>query len=76
MKFRLDDTNLFDDRMMKPQRKKHEDGEPVAASASTADEQEAAGTVKTEDTAAESRPQKFERRFNNQTSQQKNQEPL
>jgi transcription termination factor Rho len=69
----LDDTNLFDE----PDDEApvdDTDGEPAIASASLTEEQEAPA-IKTDDTTGEAKPQKFERRFNNNQNQQKNQEP-
>jgi len=69
----LDDTNLFDE----PDDEApvdDTDGEPAIASASLTEEQEVPA-IKTDDTTGEPKPQKFERRFNNNQNQQKNQEP-
>jgi len=69
----LDDTNLFDvpDEEGAPE----EDNEdvPVTASAPLTEDQEAP-VVKSDEVAGEARPQKFERRFNNNQNQQKNQD--
>ncbi|MDO3626173.1 transcription termination factor Rho [Mucilaginibacter sp. BT774] len=68
----LDDTNLFDE----PDDETLVDdteSEPVVTSTPLADEQEAPG-IKSEESVSETKPQKFERRFNNQ-NQQKSQEP-
>ncbi len=71
----LDDTNLFDMPDDETPADESEDGNttPVmpAVSASRSDE----GEPKDEETVTEGRPQKFERRVNNQTTQQKSQEP-
>ena len=69
----LDDTNLFDE----PDDEApvdDTDGEPVTASTSVGEEQETPA-IKADDTTGETKPQKFERRFNNNQNQQKNQEP-
>ncbi len=65
----LDDTNLFD---MPDDETAADDGDENAITSQNADG-EAEG--KTDEQAAESRPVKFERRVNNQTTQQKPQEP-
>ena len=71
----LDDTNLFDMPDDETPVDESEDGNstPImpAVSASRSDE----GEPKDDETVTEGRPQKFERRVNNQTSQQKAQEP-
>ncbi|WP_295794998.1 transcription termination factor Rho [Mucilaginibacter sp.] len=71
----LDDTNLFDMPDDEAPVDESEDGNttPImpAVSASRSDE----GEPKDEETVTEGRPQKFERRVNNQTTQQKSQEP-
>jgi transcription termination factor Rho len=69
----LDDTNLFDE----PDDEAvvdDTDGDPAMTSTSVAEEQEAPA-IKTDDPTGESKPQKFERRFNNNQNQPKNQEP-
>ena len=68
----LDDTNLFD---VPDEETAAEDDEdiPVIASPTLSDELEAPA-IKPEEVSGEIKPQKFERRFNNQ-NQQKNQEP-
>ncbi|MCO5948737.1 transcription termination factor Rho [Mucilaginibacter flavidus] len=71
----LDDTNLFDMPDDEAPVDESEDGNttPImpAVSASRSDE----GEPKDEETVTEGRTQKFERRVNNQTTQQKSQEP-
>jgi len=71
----LDDTNLFDMPDDETPVDESEDGNTTAimpdVSASRSDE----GEPKDEETVTEGRPQKFERRVNNQTTQQKSQEP-
>jgi transcription termination factor Rho len=71
----LDDTNLFD---MADDETPSDEEEEVAIAVSEDDasvEQADENNVKTEEGSSEVRPQKFERRVNNQSSQQKNQEP-
>lgn len=70
----LDDTNLFDIPDDEAVVDESENAElPVAEEATT--EQAAENQEKNEEMVTEGRPQKFERRVNNQTSQQKSQEP-
>ena len=73
----LDDTNLFDmpdDEALVDESENIE--QPVAEETSAEQSAENDGEVKTEEMVTEGvRPQKFERRVNNQTSQQKSQEP-
>jgi transcription termination factor Rho len=73
----LDDTNLFDVQDDEPQQ---EEEEPEVAAAPVAEETEQPGQsdetpAKTEEVAPEARPQKFERRINQNNVQAKNQEP-
>jgi transcription termination factor Rho len=72
----LDDTNLFDVQDDEPQ-VDEEENVPVAASEEEATPVAQAGEndTKAEEQTTEIRPQKFERRVNNQNNQQKNQEP-
>jgi transcription termination factor Rho len=70
----LDDTNLFDMPDDEAVVDESENTElPVADEATT--ELAAENQEKNEEMVTEGRPQKFERRVNNQTSQQKSQEP-
>jgi transcription termination factor Rho len=73
----LDDTNLFDmpdDETVVDESESME--QPVAEETSAEQSAENDGEVKNEEMVTEGvRPQKFERRVNNQTSQQKSQEP-
>lgn len=70
----LDDTNLFDMPDDEAVVDESENAElPVAEEATT--ELTAENHEKNEEMVTEGRPQKFERRVNNQTSQQKSQEP-
>jgi len=66
----LDDTNLFDLQDDEPQVDESEDGSPIAASEEAIAEQQG-DSPSTEDGAPEERPQKIERRV----QQQKTQEP-
>jgi len=71
----LDDTNLFD---MPDEESGADESEDIVAPAVEAEAtlvQPGEVGVKTEEQAPEGRPQKFERRPNNQNNQQKNQEP-
>jgi transcription termination factor Rho len=73
----LDDTNLFD---IEDDETPQDEPENITAEAGADDApaaQEGEAAAKADDTVTESRPQKFERRVNNQTtaSQQKSQEP-
>ncbi len=71
----LDDTNLFDIQDDEPS---EDEDENVEVTASTEDEitaEQPGETVKAEEPVAEGRPQKFDRRANSQSSQQKSQEP-
>jgi transcription termination factor Rho len=72
----LDDTNLFDmpdDEAVVDESENAE--QPVAEDASAEQPAENEGEAKNEEMVTEGRPQKFERRVNNQSSQQKSQEP-
>jgi transcription termination factor Rho len=72
----LDDTNLFDLQDDEPQQEEPEilpEEVSKVESAEDSGEQSGESVVRSEETPAESRPQKFERRNPNQ--QQKNQEP-
>ncbi|SHN28907.1 transcription termination factor Rho [Mucilaginibacter sp. OK098] len=72
----LDDTNLFDmpdDEAVVDESENAE--QPVAEETSAEQPAENEGEAKNEEMVTEGRPQKFERRVNNQTSQQKSQEP-
>jgi transcription termination factor Rho len=66
----LDDTNLFD--MPDDETTEDAEGDQLAATGLV---QPDLPVVKTEEGAAEAKPQKFERRFNNNQNQPKNQEP-
>jgi len=71
----LDDTNLFDIQDDEPS---VDEAEDVTAEINEDDaplSQAGEDNMKTEENSSEVRPQKFERRVNNQTSQSKNQEP-
>jgi transcription termination factor Rho len=71
----LDDTNLFD---MPDDEAPADEEEDIAVAVGEDDapaEQADENNAKTEEGSSEVRPQKFERRVNNQSSQQKNQEP-
>jgi len=75
----LDDTNLFDLQDDEPQTEE-EETEAVPAATETVDEQQQEGetAAKIEEQETGARPQKFDRRVNNQNTgngQQKNQEP-
>ena len=67
----LDDTNLFD---MPDDETSEDDTESEPVVADTSEEHETP-VAKTDDAISEAKPQKFERRFNNNQNQQKNQEP-
>jgi len=74
----LDDTNLFDMQDDEPQQE--EEPELAVAPAAEAEPEQANQTdeeapAKTEEVAPETRPQKFERRINQNNVQAKNQEP-
>ncbi len=69
----LDDTNLFD--VPDEEAAAEEDDEDVPVIASTALTEEQDVPVIKSDEIAEARPQKFERRINNNQNQQRNQEP-
>ncbi|MDB5090338.1 MAG: hypothetical protein JWR09_4332 [Mucilaginibacter sp.] len=72
----LDDTNLFDmpdDEAVVDESENAE--QPVAEDTSAEQSAENEGEAKNEEMVTEGRPQKFERRVNNQSSQQKSQEP-
>jgi len=69
----LDDTNLFDAPDEEAATEEDNEDVPVIASAPLNEEQEA--PVIKSDEIAETRPQKFERRVNNNQNQQRNQEP-
>jgi len=69
----LDDTNLFDAPDEEAASEEDNEDVPVLASAPLTEEQEA--PVIKSDEIAEMRPQKFERRVNNNQNQQRNQEP-
>ena len=72
----LDDTNLFDmpdDEAVVDESENAE--QPVAEDTSAEQPAENEGEAKNEEMVTEGRPQKFERRVNNQSSQQKSQEP-
>ncbi|HEY9001513.1 MAG TPA: transcription termination factor Rho [Mucilaginibacter sp.] len=69
----LDDTTLFDVPDEESIAEDNEDA-PIVASAPITEDQEAP-VIKSDEAAGEARPQKFERRFNNNQNQQKNQEP-
>jgi len=71
----LDDTNLFDIQDDEPS---VDEAEDVTAEINEDDaplSQAGEDNMKTEENSSEVRPQKFERRVNNQTSQSKSQEP-
>jgi len=71
----LDDTNLFD---MQDDDSVVDEADDIIAEIAEEDQslvQVGENVAKDEDTLSEDRPQKFERRVNNQSSQQKNQEP-
>jgi len=69
----LDDTNLFDVPDEEAVAEEDSEDVPVMASAPLTEEQDVP-VIKSDDVAAEAKPQKFERRFNNNQNQQKNQE--
>ena len=69
----LDDTNLFDVPDEEAVAEEDVEDMPVIASTPITEEQ-SAPVIKSDEIVEEVRPQKFERRFNNQ-NQQKNQEP-
>jgi transcription termination factor Rho len=72
----LDDTNLFDMPDDEPAADEEEENEIAAVTEEeTPSLQAGENTPKAEGQAPEARPQKFERRVNNQSSQQKSQEP-
>lgn len=71
----LDDTNLFD---MPDDENPEDEADDVIAETSQEDAplaQAGEDNIKTDEQIGDGRPQKFERRVNNQTTQQKNQEP-
>jgi transcription termination factor Rho len=69
----LDDTNLFDVPDEEAVAEEDSEDVPVMASTPLTEEQDVP-VIKSDDVAAEAKPQKFERRFNNNQNQQKNQE--
>ena len=74
----LDDTNLFDEQDEEPQQE--EEQEVAQAPVAEAEQVDQSGQgdetpAKTEEVAQEARPQKFERRINQNNVQAKNQEP-
>ena len=69
----LDDTNLFDVPDEEAVAEEDSEDVPVMASTPLTEEQDVP-VIKSDDIAAEAKPQKFERRFNNNQNQQKNQE--
>jgi transcription termination factor Rho len=73
----LDDTNLFDIQDDEPQQEEEPEVAPVAeAETEQADQSESGeAPAKTEEVVPEARPQKFERRINQNNVQAKNQEP-
>jgi transcription termination factor Rho len=71
----LDDTNLFDVPDDEPSADEEENEVVAVADEETPSTQAGENTPKAEEQAPEARPQKFERRVNNQSSQQKSQEP-
>jgi len=73
----LDDTNLFDMPDDEPNTDDEEESEVAVAAEDDDDNVVEAreNSTKNEEQAPETRPQKFERRVNNQGSQQKSQEP-
>jgi transcription termination factor Rho len=70
----LDDTNLFEMQDDEPTEDEAEEI-TVASTEEAPSAQAGEDNNKSEEQSTEVRPQKFERRVNNQTSQQKNQEP-
>ena len=73
----LDDTNLFDEQDDEPQQEEEQEvAQTPVAEAEQADQSESVeAPAKTEEVAPEARPQKFERRINQNNVQAKNQEP-
>ncbi|MGZ3777399.1 MAG: transcription termination factor Rho [Mucilaginibacter sp.] len=73
----LDDTNLFEEEDEAPAEEAETEEAPFTAIAEQQQDGQPDEPVKTDDIAPESKPQKFERRFNNgqNPNQQKNQEP-
>jgi transcription termination factor Rho len=71
----LDDTNLFDMSDDEPTPDEEENEAPAVLDTPSPEAETIEGAVKSNEPATEVRPQKFERRVNNQTSQQKTQEP-
>ncbi|MEP6610393.1 MAG: Rho termination factor N-terminal domain-containing protein, partial [Mucilaginibacter sp.] len=71
----LDDTNLFEMPDDETPVDESEDGNTTPVMPNVSASQSDDGEGKDDETVTEGRPQKFERRVNNQTSQQKSQEP-
>ncbi len=71
----LDDTNLFDMPDDETPADEEEDTVIAVSDDDAPAEQADENNAKTEEGSSEVRPQKFERRVNNQNNQQKNQEP-
>jgi transcription termination factor Rho len=71
----LDDTNLFDIPDDEVSSDETENAIPVITDEDSPVAQAGENVAKAEDDSLEVRPQKFERRVNNQSSQQKSQEP-
>jgi len=71
----LDDTNLFEMQDDEPAEEEEAEEVTVASSDESSSAQAGEDNHKSEEQSTEVRPQKFERRVNNQTSQPKNQEP-
>jgi transcription termination factor Rho len=70
----LDDTNLFDVPDEEAAGEEDNDDAPIVASAPLIEDQDVP-LIKSDDVVSETRPQKFERRVNNNQNQQRNQEP-